>query len=185
MQSFYHYGDRKEYPHLTDEEWNQINWDTFQDCSSCEQRHRCGLTLSREHYRKAHDLIICSHDFYMEHIWTYEARKREGQLPLLPESSCVVFDEGHLLEFAAQKALTYRIQEDTLENLLTRLLENDVREEFAVKIEHAIDVYAMFFDRLSEASTEIVGSSRKEVARTNGLQSVGKELLSLLEHIGN
>ena len=121
----------------------------------------------------------------MEHIWTYEARKREGQLPLLPESSCVVFDEGHLLEFAAQKALTYRIQEDTLENLLTRLLENDVREEFAVKIEHAIDVYAMFFDRLSEASTEIVGSSRKEVARTNGLQSVGKELLSLLEHIGN
>ena len=69
--------------------------------------------------------------------------------------------------------------------MLTRLLENDVREEFAVKIEHAIDVYAMFFDRLSEASTEIVGSSRKEVARTNGLQSVGKELLSLLEHIGN
>ncbi len=38
MQSFYHYGDRREYPHLTDEEWNQINWDTFQDCSSCEQR---------------------------------------------------------------------------------------------------------------------------------------------------
>ncbi|MGV2503336.1 ATP-dependent DNA helicase, partial [Priestia megaterium] len=57
--------------------------------------------------------------------------------------------------------------------------------EFAVKLEHAIDVYAMFFDRLSEASTEIVGSSRKEVARTNGLQSVGTELLSLLEHVGN
>ncbi len=67
-----------------------------------------------------------------------------------------------------KKALTYRIQEDTLENLLTRLLENDVREEFAVKIEHAIDVYAMFFDRLSEASTEIVGSSRKVDPLANG-----------------
>ena len=60
-------------------------------------------TLSREHYRKAADLIICSQDFYMDHIWTYDARKREGQIPLLPESSCVVFDEGHLVEYAAQK----------------------------------------------------------------------------------
>ncbi|QCS53584.1 ATP-dependent DNA helicase [Priestia flexa] len=185
MQSFYHYGDRKEYSHLTDEEWQQINWDSFQDCSSCDQRHRCGLTLSREHYRKATDLIICSHDFYMEHIWTVEARKREGQLPLLPESSCVVFDEGHLLEFAAQKALTYRIKEDTLENLLTRLLENDVREELALKIEHTIDVYSLFFDALSEASQDIVGSNRKQIERTSRVQKVGKELLGLLEHIGN
>ena len=29
--------------------------------------------------------------------------QREGQLPLLPDHSAVVFDEGHLLEFAAQK----------------------------------------------------------------------------------
>ena len=69
----------------------------------CDSRHRCGQTLSREHYRKAADLIICSQDFYMDHIWTYDARKREGQIPLLPESSCVVFDEGHLVEYAAQK----------------------------------------------------------------------------------
>ncbi|MBM7703267.1 ATP-dependent DNA helicase [Metabacillus iocasae] len=185
MQSFYHYGDRKEYPHLTDEEWRFVNWDSFQDCSSCDQRHRCGLTLSRDHYRKASDLIICSHDFYMEHIWTYEARKREGQMPFLPESSCVVFDEGHLLEFAAQKALTYRIQEDTLENLLTRLLENDVREGFAYQIERAIKTYAEFFDEVSFASTDVVGSNRKEVARTEGLQSKVKEMLALLDHIGN
>ncbi len=76
---------------------------------SCAYRHRCGLTLHREHYRNAADLIICSHDFYMEHIWTKDSRKREGQLPLLPEASSVVFDEGHLLEFASQKAMTYRM----------------------------------------------------------------------------
>lgn len=75
----------------------------LQDCFTCDSRHRCGQTLSREHYRKAADLIICSQDFYMDHIWTYDARKREGQIPLLPESSCVVFDEGHLVEYAAQK----------------------------------------------------------------------------------
>ena len=31
---------------------------------------------------QAGDLIICSHDFYMEHIWTKESRKREGQLAI-------------------------------------------------------------------------------------------------------
>ncbi|WP_460291961.1 hypothetical protein, partial [Bacillus cereus] len=41
--------------------------------------------------------------------------KREGQIPLLPESSCVVFDEGHLVEYAAQKALTYRLKQTMME----------------------------------------------------------------------
>ncbi|GAA3327335.1 hypothetical protein GCM10020331_066860 [Ectobacillus funiculus] len=59
---------------------------------------------------KAVDIIICSQDFYMEHVWTYEARKREGQLPLLPEGSCVVFDEGHLVEYAAQKGAYISIE---------------------------------------------------------------------------
>jgi ATP-dependent DNA helicase DinG len=103
MQTFEKYGDRRDYPSLSDEKWSEVSWDAVQDCFSCEKRHRCGLTLHREYYRHSEDLIICSHDFYMEHIWTKESRKREGQLPLLPEHSSVVFDEGHLLEYAAQK----------------------------------------------------------------------------------
>ena len=46
----------------------------------------------------------------MEHLATKESREREGQLPLLPEVSMIVLDEGHLLEYAAQKALTYKVQ---------------------------------------------------------------------------
>lgn len=56
-----------------------------------------------------------------------------------------------------------------LENLLMCLLENDVWEEFVVKIEYVIDVYVMFFDCLSEVSIEIVGFSCKEVVCINGL----------------
>ena len=114
MQKFTRYGDRKDYPELTNEQWNKIGWDSLQDCFTCENRHRCGQTLHRDWYRHARDLIICSHDFYMEHIWTKESRKREGQLALLPDHSCVVFDEGHLLEYASQKALTYRFSEHVL-----------------------------------------------------------------------
>jgi ATP-dependent DNA helicase DinG len=185
MQAFYHYGDRKEYAHLTDEQWKKIAWDPFQDCFTCEKRHRCGQTLWREYYRKAADLIVCSHDFYMEHVWTYDARKREGQLPLLPEASCVVFDEGHLLEFAAQKALTYRMKETTLETLLTRLLENDIREELAYLIEETLQISARFFDELKSCAKEVAGSNRQEITFSPKLLRLAKQLHGKIVEIGN
>ncbi|MFD1738469.1 ATP-dependent DNA helicase [Bacillus salitolerans] len=184
FQRFYHYGDRKEYPHFTDEEWRNVAWDHFQDCFACSKRHRCGQTLTRDYYRKASDIIICSHDFYMEHIWTAESRKREGQLPLLPDASSVVFDEGHLVEYAAQKALTYRVKERTLEDLLTRLLGNDLREEFAELVEEALENNAYFFDLLKENSNEVAGSSRMEISFTEVLLDQSKKLYQKIVDIG-
>lgn len=166
MQAFHPYGSRKDYPHLTDEQWNAISWDVFQDCLVCSRRHRCGQTLSREHYRKAADIIICSHDFYMEHVWTYEARKREGQLPLLPEHSSVVFDEGHLLETAAQSALTYKLKHSVFESIITRLLQSDIRESLALVIEDAIAQSELLFDVLDEGSVAVEASDRREVPMT-------------------
>ncbi len=163
LQSFYPYGNRKDYPELTDQQWGKIGWDVFQDCLACSQRHRCGQTLSREHFRKSTDLIICSHDFYMEHVWTYEARKREGQLPLLPEHSSVVFDEGHLLETAAQSALTYQFKHHLFENILVRLLAGEVRETLAYAIEEAISQSEALFALLERNSIEVPGSNRKDI----------------------
>ena len=180
LQSFYHYGNRKEYPHLNDEEWGKIGWDAFQDCFVCDQRHRCGQTLSRDHYRKSTDLLICSHDFYMEHVWTYESRKREGQLPLLPEASTVIFDEGHLLEVAAQKALTYQLRHDVVEELLTRLLENDVREEFAILVEELISQSLHFSFVLREHAKKVEGSDRRELELSLVLTQEAKRLVNLI-----
>lgn len=183
MQSFQRYGDRKDYPSLADEKWGKISWDALQDCFSCEKRHRCGLTLHREYYRHSKDLIICSHDFYMEHIWTKESRKREGQLPLLPEHSCVVFDEGHLLEFAAQKALSYRFTDSTLETLLTRLLENEVREETLYTIEEALLDNEAFFDTVSSFSQAVDGSEKQMITKHPFVINYGNKLLSSLRKI--
>jgi ATP-dependent DNA helicase DinG len=163
MQSFYPYGDRTNYSTLNDEQWKKIGWDTFQDCLVCDRRHRCGQTLSRDHYRKSPDLIICSHDFYMEHVWTYEARKREGQLPLLPEHSSVVFDEGHLLETAAQKALTYKLKHSVFEEILLRLLKGEIRESLAVAIDEAIERSELLFAALEKHSKAVPGSERREI----------------------
>ncbi|KAB2338271.1 ATP-dependent DNA helicase [Cytobacillus depressus] len=177
MQSFERYGDRKEYPNLTDEHWGHMAWDPFQDCFTCEKRHRCGQTLNRDYYRNAKDIIICSHDFYMEHIWTKESRKREGQLPLLPEGSCVVFDEGHLLEYASQKALTYRFTEQILESLLTRLMANDVREKTLHIIEETLVQNEQFFYTLEKNSFVSEGSDKKTIKKSPEIINQGNKLL--------
>lgn len=176
MIKYEKYGDRKDYSNLSEDKWKRIGWDSLQDCLACDVRHRCGQTLHRDHYRKAADLIICSHDYYMEHIWTKESRIREGQLPLLPESSCVVFDEGHLLEYASQKALTYRIQSETLETLLTRLMENDVREETLYTIENVLFFNDKLFEIIERDAKSISGSERYHIEKSDELMKYAHSL---------
>ncbi|WP_371068572.1 ATP-dependent DNA helicase [Sediminibacillus sp. JSM 1682029] len=183
MQAFERYGDRKEYPWVSNQTWKKIAWDPLQQCSTCEWRHRSGQTLNREYYRHATDLIICSHDFYMEHVWTKESRKREGQMPLLPEASCVVFDEGHLLEFAAQKGLTYRFHADTLTKVLTGYMSQDVREETLYLIEDILALHEDWFDLLSEKSTIVEGSSRKEVTLSDNLIQMAHTLNEKVQQV--
>ncbi len=184
LQSFYPYGDRKAYGHLTDEQWQAIGWDVFQDCLVCDKRHRCGQTLSRDHYRKSADIIICSHDFfYMEHVWTREGRIREGQLPLLPEHSSVVFDEGHLLETAAQKALTYKMKHTVLEEILTRLLKGQIRESLALAIEEVLEQSQYLFGVLGNNSHNVEGSDRMEIALNKTVYNEVRTLTGLLSRL--
>lgn len=183
MQTFHAYGDRRDYPQLGDEEWKKISWDPFQDCFTCDRRHRCGQTLSRDHYRRAADVIICSHDYYLEHVWTYDGRKREGQLPLLPEHSSVVFDEGHLLESAAMKALGYKMKHTVFEDLITRLLQNEIRESLAVRIDDAIVQSEAMFALFGRNSRPIPGSDRKEILLTDELLGEVRRFRGLLTAI--
>ncbi|WP_422778000.1 ATP-dependent DNA helicase [Peribacillus butanolivorans] len=183
MNAYTAYGDRKQYPYLNDEDWSKVGWDQLQNCFTCDKRHRCGQTLSRDHYRKSSDLIICSHDFFMEHVWTKEKRKREGQLPLLPEHSCVVFDEGHLLEFSAQKALTYKVGEQTLASVLELLTANQVREETLYIIEDLIDINEEFFDLLDEKAIHVSGSNRYEIPMSKEITNFAQKLHKKVEEL--
>ena len=154
LQSVYPYGERSDYPYLADEEWEMINYHPIMQCAACDIRNRCGQTIHRNHYREAADLIICSHDFYMEHLWTKESRVRQGQLPLLPEVSMVVFDEGHLLEYSAQRALTYEVQEQTIINLLERIMVDGIRQKTLYLMEQLLDTHGLFFSQLKNNATQ-------------------------------
>lgn len=178
LASVYPYGERSEYPNLSDEQWQAINYHPTQQCDACDLRNRCGQTIHRNNYRAAPELIICAHDFYMEHIWTKASRERQGQLPLLPEASMVIFDEGHLLEFSAQRALTYEVQDHTLLELLERVMVNDVREESLLLMEQLIELHAAFFQLLDECA-EDTWNERKAIEKDPKLLKIGEEAVKV------
>lgn len=178
LQSIHPYGERSDYPALSDEQWKTVNFHPIQQCAACDVRNRCGQTIHRNHYREAVELVICSHDFYMEHIWTKESRKRQGQLPLLPEPSMIVFDEGHLLEYSAQRALTYEVQNSTLLNLLERVMVDDIREKTLQLMERLIDTHEAFFKLLDKLADD-TDNERKAIEKTAELMAIGKETVQI------
>lgn len=178
LQSIKPYGERSDYPDLSDEQWEMVNYHPIQQCSACDLRNRCGQTIHRNHYREALEIVICSHDFYMEHIWTKDSRVRQGQLPLLPEVSMIVFDEGHLLEYSAQRALTYEVQNSTLLNLLERIMVDGVREETLQLMERLIDTHEAFFTLL-DVCTETSDNERKAIEKVPALLETGKDAVKI------
>lgn len=178
LQSVYPYGARSDYPYLTDEQWDMINYHPIQQCAACDIRNRCGQTIHRNHYREAVDLIICSHDFYMEHLWTKESRVRQGQLPLLPEVSMVVFDEGHLLEYSAQRALTYEVQQQTVIELLERIMVDGIREKSLQIMERMLDVHEQFFKELQDAAVPS-SDERLTIEKNSRMLALAKEAVVL------
>lgn len=58
MNAYSRYGDRKEYPWVSNEKWSTMAWDPLQQCSTCDWRHRCGQTLNRDYYRRSADLCL-------------------------------------------------------------------------------------------------------------------------------
>ena len=182
MMSTQPYGARSDYPLISDEAWQKVNYNSIMQCGVCEMRNRCGQTLHRAHYRSSSDLIICSQDFLMEHLATKESREREGHLPLLPEVSMIVLDEGHLLEYAAQKAMTYKVQNYTIVNLLDRLMVDGVRETTLYGMEKLQEDHELFFDQLRE---EIVPSeeNRKKIHKSATLLNYGQRLIDDVEKL--
>lgn len=176
------YGDRSSFANIEDAQWSKVNFNPVQQCNVCDLRNRCGQTLHRNFYRESSDLIICSQDFLMEHLWTKESRKRQGQLPLLPEVSMMTLDEGHLLEFAAQKALTYEVQETTILQLLERVMVDDLREKTLVLMERLVDQHVAFFDLLKE-STDGTEVERKKIIKNEKLISLGKKVVQTVDEL--
>lgn len=170
LQALYPYGDRKEFHFLTDEQWKMVNYHPVQQCSICEIKNQCGQTISRQFYRQATDLVICSHEFLMEHLWTAESRKRQEQLPLLPEASAIVLDEGHLVEFAAQEAFTLKIQSESLMELLEKARVEGLRPKTLIYLDHLEEAHLSFFEKLRAS---IINPYEEKMSITHSQELMG------------
>ncbi|SES33179.1 ATP-dependent DNA helicase [Psychrobacillus sp. OK032] len=182
LQQLYPYGERSQFPGVSDADWQKVNYHPTQQCTVCDVRNRCGQTIHRQNYRQSTDLIICSHEFLMEHIWTKESRVREGQMPLLPDVSMIVLDEGHLLEFAAQKALTYEVQSETLVQLLERVMVDGVREKTLNLMEVLQETHDRIFGMLRKNSTE-EESERMKIDKTPELMQICKQAIRITDDL--
>src|SRR5690606_7042318 len=100
----------------------------------------------------------------------------------LPEVSMIVLDEGHLLEYAAQKAMTYKVQNYTIVKLLDRLMVDGIRESTLYAMEKLQDDHELLFDQLRE---DVIPSSeeRKTIQKSEKLIAYGKQLIDDVEKL--
>ncbi len=102
-------GVRSEYPEASDRLWAHVAWNPACRCDLCPRRGYCRLMKGRAEVRRIPDLVICSHDLFFTDTLRSE-RRPPGQLPVLPPFSGVVFDEGHRVAAAAQRAAGARFR---------------------------------------------------------------------------
>ncbi len=111
-------GERSEMPNVPDRVWTQMAWDETMDCDTCSSRGFCRLVKARRHYRSAADLIVCDHGIFFDDLWTRGEREADGKLPLLPNYSAVIFDEGHQVPLPAALRAGRRVAREDIDGMI-------------------------------------------------------------------
>jgi len=116
-------GERSEIPTISDIEWKRMKWEESMACDICSSRGFCKLVKAREQYRLTKDLLIVDHQTFFHDLWTREERLANGQLPILPDYSAVVFDEGHKVLLPASMQAGQQINREEIDTMISVLEE--------------------------------------------------------------
>jgi len=148
-------GERSEMPNVPDRVWTQVAWDEAMSCETCSSRGFCRLVKARQHYRSAVDLIVCDHGIFFDDLWTRDEREADDKLPLLPNYSTVIFDEGHkVLLPAALRAGRHVVQED-IDSMLSSIEQVQGARTSLISIAYAMDkANSRFFKLLYRSASE-------------------------------
>ena len=158
-------GERSEIPTIPDRIWKKISWNEALACDVCDYRGFCKLVKAREHYRGTSDLLIVDHETFFHDLWTRGERIANGQLPLLPNYSAVIFDEGHKIMLPAAMQAGQQVNQDEMEQIISTIEEvQGARDSFintAVAVEQSME---QFFQILRQ-SLVTGGSSDRQAIR--------------------
>ncbi|MHB8129953.1 MAG: ATP-dependent DNA helicase [Mobilitalea sp.] len=153
-------GERSEIPTIPDRVWNLIGWNESMACDICLNRGFCKLVKAREHYRPTRDLIIVDHDIFFHDLWTREDRISNGNLPILPSYSAVIFDEGHKILLPAAMQAGQQINKEEIDNMLLSLVEiQGARDSLNTATNAMEQAYGDFFAFLENS---IIADERSE-----------------------
>jgi len=138
-------GERSEIPDLPDQVWTQVAWDETMPCETCSTRGFCKLVKARKHYRSALDLIVCDHGTFFNDLWTRDDRIAEGKLPLLPDYSAVIFDEGHKILLPAALRAGRQVVKEDMDNMVSSIEKIQGARTSLISIAFALDKAAPRF----------------------------------------
>jgi len=177
-------GERSEMPDVPDRAWFQLAWDETMPCETCPSRGYCTPVKARKYYRSALDLIVCDHGIFFDDLWTRDERIADGKLPLLPEYSAVIFDEGHkVLLPAALRAGRQVIKED-IDNMLSSIEQIQGARTSLISASFALDkATEHFFKILYSTATGDEGSDRLTVPVTGELLNSAGLLRRALDNL--
>ena len=177
------HGARGDFPDTPDALWREVAWDGGCRCDACPRRGYCRLMQGRRRARESGDLIVCDHDLFFEDSFRRE-RLPPGRLPALPPLAGVVFDEGHRVAAAAQRAAGGRLHPRLLEGAMDACEGEGVRLRLLRAVEVGRTAARSFVGVLAGALGPDAGA-RRAVVRTTELTAAARSLDRILGTIGD
>jgi ATP-dependent DNA helicase DinG len=177
-------GERSEMPLIPDRVWRQIGWDESMSCDMCSSSGYCKLVKAREHYRPVRDLIIADHGIFFEDLWTREERIAEGKLPILPDYSAVIFDEGHKVMLPAAMRAGKQIEKDVIDNIILSIEQIQDARESLITTSVALDEDSTnFFETLNNCVIADGQSDRAAIRLDDKLFKAASTLHKVLDSL--
>lgn len=177
-------GERSEISTVPDHIWKRISWNESMSCDICMNRGYCKLVKAREYSRLARDLIIVDHETFFNDLWTREERLANGQLPILPNYSAVIFDEGHKILLPAAMQAGQHINKEEIENIIFTLGEIQGARDSLVSVTAEMEQASYdFFEKLNSFVIIEESSKRLSIRMNETLQKTAKVFRKTLDHL--
>lgn len=177
-------GERSEIPHIPDSVWRQIGWNEAMSCDTCYRKGFCKLVEAREHYRPARDLIIADHGIFFEDLWTREERIADGKMPILPNYSLVIFDEGHKIMLPAAMRAGRKIDKEDIDNIILSIEEIQGARTSLVSTAITLEESTHnFFERLNHCIIDDEQSERLAVSIDDELLKAANTFRKALDQL--
>ncbi len=177
-------GERSEIPTVTDQVWKKISWNKTMSCDVCENRGYCKLVRAREHYRGTQDLIIVDHETFFHDLWTREEKIANGHMPILPNYSAVIFDEGHKIMLPAAMQAGHQFVKEDIEGMIASFEDiqgaRNALHTTTAALEKALE---HFFEIAEESVITGEDKGRRTIQINDQLLRVAKSLRTGLDQL--